>query len=64
MIGRITLWCLGLALALYALDNLAGRFLEWRKRRDLHIKAKDLARFNIGVAFRGARKFDDPRWPT
>ena len=39
------------------------RFLAWRRRRALHISAEKLARFNM-TAFRGTRKFDDPRWPT
>lgn len=56
----------GFLFAIFALAYLAGGLevvRRWRKRRALHIRAKDLARWNM-AAFRGARKFDDPRWPT
>lgn len=52
---KATLWCFGISLSLLVLDNLAGRYLDWRKKRDAHIRAKDLARFNL-IAFRGAKK--------
>jgi hypothetical protein len=35
----------------------------WAKRRDEFIKNERLHRYNV-AAFRGTRKFDDPRWPT
>lgn len=59
----ITLAFAILAVAILAVDWAIGTYAKWHKRRALHIRAKDLARFNIG-AFRGARKFDDPRWPS
>ena len=54
------------AAAVCALVYFAGpvdRFHHWRKKRVEFIKNERLNRFNV-AAFRGARKFDDPRWPT
>jgi hypothetical protein len=50
------------AVAIYAVDLAIGHFLEWRKRRDALIRNEQLNRYNV-AAFRGTRKFDDPRWP-
>lgn len=47
-------WVLIGAIVLYLADLAVGRFLDWRNRRDSHIRAKDLARWNM-AGFRGAR---------
>ena len=60
---KVALWFLGLAVLLLAADDLAGRYQHWRKKREEFIKNERLNRFNV-AAFRGTRKFDDPRWPT
>jgi len=56
-------WVLLAAIVTYLADLACGVFLDWQKRRDAHIKAALLNRYNL-AAFRGARKFDDPRWKT
>lgn len=60
--GHIALGCLVLAVLIFVADDFVGRYSHWRKKRDLHIRAKELARFNIGVAFRGARAVDKNRF--
>lgn len=55
----------GFIAAICTLAYLAGavdRFHQWRKRRDSLIRNERLNRYNV-AAFRGTRKFDDPRWP-
>ena len=56
-------WVLIGAVVLYLADLAIGHFMDWRKRRDELIRNETLNRFNV-AAFRGTRKFDDPRWPT
>lgn len=60
--GKIALGCLVIAVLIFAADDLVGRFSHWRKRRDTHITAERMRKWNV-TAFRAARKFDDPRWP-
>jgi hypothetical protein len=56
-------WVVIAAIALCILEDLlVVRIPKWKKRRDSHIRAKELARFNIGVAFRGARPVDKNRF--
>jgi hypothetical protein len=63
MILHIAIGCLTLAVLLLIADYLAGRWLAYRKRRDEFIRNERLNRYNV-AAFRGTRKFDDPRWPS
>lgn len=49
------------ALAYFA--GAVDKFHQWRRRRDALIRNERLNRYNV-AAFRGTRKFDDPRWPT
>lgn len=46
-----------LCLAIFLVDVGLAHFADFRKRRERHIRAKDLARFNM-TAFRGAKKFE------
>jgi hypothetical protein len=63
MSHHIVLGCFLLLFAIYLVDNLIGRAIEWRKRRESFLRDTEINRYNMG-AFRGARKFDDPRWPS
>lgn len=56
-------WVLIACVVVYLADLAVGRFIDWRRRRDEFVRNSDLNRFNM-AAFRGTRKFDDPRWPT
>jgi hypothetical protein len=38
-------------------DKVIGRYLKWRERRDLTIRADQLRKWNI-TAFSGTRKLD------
>jgi len=60
MIGHLALGLLALAVLLLVVDDLAARIPDWYRRRR---RERQMRKYNV-VAFRGARKFDDPRWPT
>jgi len=58
--GKIALGCLVLAVLLLLADDLAARIPDWYRRRR---REREMRKYNL-AAFRGARKFDDPRWPS
>jgi len=55
------LWCVGIGTLLLVLDWAIGYWFDWRKRRDTHITAERMRRWNV-TAFRGARYVDKNRW--
>lgn len=63
MSGHIALGCFLLVLAIFAIDWAIGTYAKWTKRRASFMRDTEINRYNMG-AFRGARKFDDPRWPS
>lgn len=50
-------WLVLFVIAFYAVDELVGRYLHWRKERDELIRNERLNRYNV-AAFRGTRKID------
>jgi hypothetical protein len=54
-------WVILAVVAIFTADWAWAHYEIWRKRRDLHIRAKDLQRFNM-TAFRGARRVDKNRF--
>lgn len=56
-------WVLLVVLALVLVYVALDRYEAWRKSRDSFVRNERLNRFNVS-AFRGTRKFDDPRWPS
>ena len=53
--GKIALGLLVLAVLLFVADDLAGRFIDWRKRRDELIRNETLNRYSMG-AFKAVSK--------
>jgi hypothetical protein len=54
-------WVLIAAVVLLVADDFLGRLLAWRKRRETHITAERMRKWNV-TAFRGARAVDKNRW--
>jgi hypothetical protein len=55
-------WVLIAAVVLLVADDFIGRrLLAWRKRRETHITAERMRKWNV-TAFRGARAVDKNRW--
>lgn len=62
-IMKYAAWLIALCFAILLIDYAVARLQSWHTRRAELIKNERLYRYNV-AAFRGTRKFDDPRWPT
>jgi hypothetical protein len=51
---KVTFWCVGIALAILAVDCALGHYLEWRKRRDELIRNSEINRYCMG-SFKGTK---------
>lgn len=56
-------WTIIATATIFALYGAFIHYAAWRRERDSFVRNERLNRFNVS-AFRGTRKFDDPRWPS
>lgn len=56
---KFTLWCVGIAFAILAIDCAVGHYLEWRAKRKELIRNAEINKYCMG-SFRGTKASD--RW--